>query len=1025
MIYKGDFRQLEEALFQSIRELKADDPLAPAVVLAGSNLARLYLQRRLAEAIGSHINIRFLTFVDLARSLAEENFLCAGARELPSEGQSALCRNLSRGLSDADYFKPLSEFPGFPRALASTFTDLEDAGLAELPADAAPASLPKLESLAALYAEYQRRLAGTFYTGAELLVASAACAPRFPGIFGTDRLLVYGIYDLNTAQRALLTALSSVCQLALFVPAGYGEAGNGVVSFGAELGFPEREGNPEAGIMTESAGQAVEFISAPDPESEVCETLRSILDFVESGGNFNEVGILLRDPSYAALYADYMDRLEIPYSSSFGRPLASSPEARSLMMFLDLLARDLERFAVMEFLDYAPLDTASLDKAGYTYMPGIWDVISRKAGIVRGYDQWKRSLARQAAAFKRRCARAPEDSQAAERYEAAEGLRYMLGIIGKVASRLPAQGSWGAYIDAMDQAARSLLAPSARLELLLESMQELAGLDSLACPVILAEFGQTLKELWERIHEPLGRFQASGVNVVDLMSARGLSFPMTVLPGLVGGIFPRLPRQDPLLLDTERSRVNEKLGKEALVLKGTDQGEEGMLFRMALDSGRERVILSYARAEGAGQRERIPSPFVLETAERVAGKKMGYGGLESTPGFRRIPASPSPASSPASALSASEYDRCLARRAARAGGDVAAFQGKSVTPFWEKRVAAESAARAEELGAFYLVPGRGVPRAEVADIIGATALERYAQCPLGYFLHYVLLLSPLEEPGDTLTISALDRGDFMHAVLSSFYGELAAEGLLPVCADNLQACSSLLSEYFERELAARADDLITGLPLLWKLERERMERELQTYLAREAEDCGDMLPRHFELVFGMTGGGQAALPPAELSLDGGRKLAFRGRIDRVDVSRDGTAFRVIDYKSGKTTAKPESLEGGEQLQLPVYLLAALGLPELSSAIGLQACYVYLDERIKKPFVPYTAESASALREALASLLGTVVDLMEAGYFFVNPKEQKCKNCDYRPACPAERLSVFTRKRQDALVTSFRGLQNAG
>lgn len=1021
MVYTGKFEQLERQLFHCVEEMKKGDPLAPIVVLAGSNLARIYLQRRLAEATGSHINVRFLTFMDLARTLAEDRFLEAGMRSLSREGQMALCRRLAKELGESDYFKPLAEFPGFPRALAATFTDLEDAGLEEFPTGLSGS--PKLDALAALYSRYREGLRGSFYTGAALLAASAGCASSFPAAFQVDRLLIYGIYDLNPAQRALLQALSNFCELTLFVPEGYAQGEAGASSFARELGLIQGQGD----IVGAAGGNeaATEFVSAPDPESEVRETLRRVMEFAAEGGSFGDVGILLRDDTYASLYSDTMDRLGIPYFSSFGRPLAGTPEARALLMFLDILARDMERFSVMEFLDYAPLNTASLEKAGHACTPGLWDLISRKAGIVKGMEQWKCGLAREAAALRRRAEREPENVRARERYEAAEGLRYMLGILGRIGSSIPSKARWSSFVQALDGAAHSLLIPSSRRESLLESMQELAELDRLSPQVTLAEFGQTLQDLWSRTREPAGRFQASGVNVCELMSARGLSFRMTVLPGLTSGVFPRVPRQDPLFLDTERTALNEMLGQEALVLKGVDRGEEEFLFRVALGSARQRLVLSYPRAECAGHRERIPSPFLLEMAEHISARKTGYSGIENTPGFRRIPASPAPVASPEAALSASEYDRCHALREARTGGDADGFTWEGISPFWQQRVAAEAATNSPVLSAFHLVPSAAGQGAKFGSPIAATTLERYARCPFCYFLQNILSLSPLEEPEEAMTISALDRGDVMHTILASFYTELMAKGMLPINSQNLPACAKLLEEHIRRELTARGDELITGLPLLWKLERQRMERELHAHLVRETECTEGMIPRYFELVFGRAGDSPVKLPAAELALEGDRKLAFRGRIDRIDISRDGRSFLVIDYKSGSTTEKPESLEGGEQLQLPIYLLAALELPGLSAATELQACYTYLSERADRSHSPYTAESAAALREQLAALLGTMMDLMEAGYYFVHPDDFKCKNCDYRTACPAERMSIFNRKSRDGLVASFRGLKDAG
>jgi superfamily I DNA/RNA helicase len=50
----------------------------------------------------------------------------------------------------------------------------------------------------------------------------------------------------------------------------------------------------------------------------------------------------------------------------------------------------------------------------------------------------------------------------------------------------------------------------------------------------------------------VGRFQRDGVNILSTSAARGLRFPMVIIPGLDEGRFPARLRQDPLLLDAER-----------------------------------------------------------------------------------------------------------------------------------------------------------------------------------------------------------------------------------------------------------------------------------------------------------------------------------------------------------------------------------------------------------------------------------------------------------------------------------------
>jgi ATP-dependent helicase/nuclease subunit B len=95
-------------------------------------------------------------------------------------------------------------------------------------------------------------------------------------------------------------------------------------------------------------------------------------------------------------------------------------------------------------------------------------------------------------------------------------------------------------------------------------------------------------------------------------------------------------------------------------------------------------------------------------------------------------------------------------------------------------------------------------------------------------------------------------------------------------------------------------------------------------------------PRAVELSFGLDEGG---LPAWELDLGEGRRLAFRGKIDRVDLwtGQDGaeTFCVVMDYKSSSRTIDPILLEHGIQLQLPAYLSVLRSLPDHRSVFGVE------------------------------------------------------------------------------------------
>ena len=82
---------------------------------------------------------------------------------------------------------------------------------------------------------------------------------------------------------------------------------------------------------------------------------------------------------------------------------------------------------------------------------------------------------------------------------------------------------------------------------------------------------------------------------------------------------------------------------------------------------------------------------------------------------------------------------------------------------------------------------------------------------------------------------------------------------------------------------------LTGVPLLWRYERELMRREFASFFATDDDGAE---PLAAELGFGV--GGEE---PVVLTLPDGAQVGFRGSADRVDRMPDGT-IRVTDYKTG-------------------------------------------------------------------------------------------------------------------------------
>jgi ATP-dependent helicase/nuclease subunit B len=194
-------------------------------------------------------------------------------------------------------------------------------------------------------------------------------------------------------------------------------------------------------------------------------------------------------------------------------------------------------------------------------------------------------------------------------------------------------------------------------------------------------------------------------------------------------------------------------------------------------------------------------------------------------------------------------------------------------------------------------------------------LEEFAQCPFRFFVHSALHA----EERKMFELDARERGSFQHEVLKIFHEQVAAEGkrwrdLTPMEArrrvGNIAAAlvnnfrAGLMRDSAQTQFEARA-----------------MAESLQDFIeviVGWMRGQYDFDPAAAELEFG---GKDEPGTAWEMDLGGGRRLALRGRIDRIDLCRDAgrTLAVVMDYKSGGKRPDALLIRHGVQLQLLAYL----------------------------------------------------------------------------------------------------------
>lgn len=198
-------------------------------------------------------------------------------------------------------------------------------------------------------------------------------------------------------------------------------------------------------------------------------------------------------------------------------------------------------------------------------------------------------------------------------------------------------------------------------------------------------------------------------------------------------------------------------------------------------------------------------------------------------------------------------------------------------------------------------------------------LETYAACACRHFLQYGLSLREREEFGFEVS----DMGNVYHAVLENFAGKLAESGRTWWdFEDNFaakvvrEAIEGYAATYGETVLysSARNEYAITRMSRILT----RTVLTLQQHLKQ-----GSFQPDDYELSFRFA----EELDSIHVDLSEEEKMHLQGRIDRIDVSEDAehVYVKVIDYKSGNKKFDLAALYYGLQLQLVVYMNAAMEL----------------------------------------------------------------------------------------------------
>lgn len=967
------------------------DPFAPVTVLVPDNLTGVLARRELAATRGV-VNVSFSTPAALAARVLPPTAPSASRVVLGAVARDVLAAQTS-GL-----FAPVATHPATESALVGAHLAL---------AAATPESLDELgrspsrrtRAVVGLHRQMVARLGDVTDEHGLARAAAAAVRAGHGAVAELGSLVVHLVDQLAPASLALVEALGAALDVTVLVGVtGVVDADGPLTWWLDALGRPDHATVP----ATPPVG-GLEVFSATDSDDEVRNVVRELLAEAEAGTPFADMVVLYPavDP-YPRLVHEHLEAAGIPHNGPAVRTLATTVAGRVTQGFLDLVGH--AGFARRPVLDLAAVAPGT-DASGLDRPIAAWDRASRTAGVIGGLADWRAKLAPP---------RRPVDDPAAE--EARRGLLAFVeelatrAEVGRTAHRWPALATW------LADAVRWLVGdprdwPAAErdaVEAAIGVIDELAGLAAFDPRPGLASLARAVETAFD---VPAGRIGTLGVGVQTgpLDHARARTATVVFVVGLAEGLCPAPSREDTLLPDAER-----RLARHGeLALAGSRVTEQRRALLAAQAAAGRRCVLGFPRGDHRGGRTRLPSRWLLDVVGEITGVRPSSEGLADVvhPHVRHVASFAAGLAAAPTATHATEHRLQLLHAVGPA-----AWRSHPAVPATLARGAAAVLARRSAAFTEWdaNLAGCAVPSPAGGAVLSATRLEAYAACPARYYFASVLGLRERDAPEELDAVDPRDRGTLVHRVLERFIAEVLARPpeMRPGATDPwTSADAARLHAIATEEFAAAEARGITGPPVLWRLTQYDLRQALDGFLADDtvARARTGAVPEAVELAFGF-----GAHPALRVTLDDSRTLAFRGFIDRVDRTADGSVV-VYDYKTGNPSKFGE-LAGdpvvrGTRLQLPLYALAAA---EACRAPRGSAHYWFVGAG-GEPWVGYPVDAARLAR--LREVLAVIVDGIEAGMFVARPgadnafygTHANCAYCEFDRICPRARGDQWVAK----------------
>lgn len=508
-----------------------------------------------------------------------------------------------------------------------------------------------------------------------------------------------------------------------------------------------------------------------------------------------------------------------------------------------------------------------------------------------------------------------------------------------------------------------------------------------------------LAELQYRLENTQISFVSScddGVNVLDVLSARGMQFKTIILLGLNEKNFPVLVKEDPFLQDKYRRSLRDAQG--FWITEKLDRYlEEKLLFEFST-SALEKLVCVYQRSDIDGK-SLTYSTYLLELARKYnidlqeKTTKIPRRNLEKYDFYNQ------------NLLSEKE----IALKSATSIDAKQKFKELQVLDddFQEKlKLSLEINEYFTKLSRY---DGQVGDMSKTFDKINtkgfsASAIQQISTCPMKFFMDKILNLKQ-DDILEKDEIAPTEIGKLYHLILNKFYEEISVKKLW----------DELLSKKYSRILQKHIDSVLTkdiakkfGLyPVLWQALASNMEESIKKFVERDIDenlkDTG-FLPDQFELdVFG----------ESNLLKD----INYHGVVDRVDINQDTKQFKVIDYKKKKpNNGSFKNVFKNNILQPVIY-------KELCERVlddeykFLESKFLYIEGNSSPQSL--TADYYTILQDKIKKYFSLLLEYVKEGKFFITPSVS-CRYCDFSAICRKNSKATLARTRKSLLFKQLQG-----